>query len=452
MELFVRICVLLKGGGYKLDQVLLSRTLVMERSDNPTQRQGNPRTRVSLKEPMMIALETLRTHKLRSFLTLLGVILSVSTLIVVVSLVEGTNKYVADKVANFGANVYLILQYPIISSRETRLRLERTNRKITWEDYEYLRDSMRLADAVGLQVNGSGKAKYGSESIDGVDVRGVTANMGDIDIEEAAMGRYITDSDNEHRANVTMIGTEVAKRFFSGLDPLGRSIYIDGESFEVVGVAKEMGSAFGQSQDNFVYIPIQTYRKIHGSNDSMDINVKALSANLMQVSEDEARVLMRARRHTRPKDPDSFAINEPSALMDLWQSITGGLASGSIGVVLIFMVIGGIVIMNIMLASVTERTREIGVRKSVGATRRDVLLQFLVETGVMSAMGGVVGILVAVVISFVISSFTPFPMSLPFRWVVLAILIASAIGVFFGVYPAYKASKLDPIEALRFEI
>lgn len=411
-----------------------------------------PRRGVSLREPMLIALETLRSHKLRSFLTLLGVILSVSTLIVVVSVVEGTNKYVADKIANFGANVFLVMQYPIVTSREAFVKLQRTNKKITWEDFEYVRDNMTLAKAVGLEVRRQGKVKYKTESIEDIEVRGVTANIGEIDVEEPATGRYVTDPDNEHRANVTMIGTDVAKRFFSGLDPLGRSIYIDGESYEVVGVAKEMGSAFGQSQDSFVYIPLQTWRKVYGSNESMNINIKALSGDLMQAAEDEARMLMRARHHLGAKQEDNFGVVEPSALMDLWQSLTGSLANASIGVVLIFMAIGGIVIMNIMLASVTERTREIGVRKSVGATRQDVLLQFLIESGVMATIGGLLGIIAAVVISFAISHLTPFPMSLPIRWVFAAILVATLIGMIFGVYPAYKASKLDPIEALRFEI
>lgn len=418
----------------------------------PEDRIPTPRRGISLREPMLIALETLRTHKLRSFLTLLGVILSVSTLIVVVSLVEGTNKYVADKIANFGANAYLVMQYPIVTSQEVFVKLQRTNRKITWDDYEYVRDNMTLAKAVGLEVRRNGNVKYQAQTVEDINVRGVTANIGEIDVEEPAVGRYITDPDNEHRANVTMIGTDVAKRFFAGLDPLGRSIYIDGEAFEVVGVAKELGSAFGQSQDSFVYIPIQTYRKIYGNNESMNINVKALGPELMSASEDEARLLMRARRHLDAKQADSFGIVEPSALMELWQNLTGSLARGSIGVVMIFMVIGGIVIMNIMLASVTERTREIGVRKSVGATRRDVLLQFLIEAGVMATIGGVLGILVAVGISFAISHFTPFPMSVPLIWVLIAVTIATGIGMIFGVYPAYKASKLDPIEALRFEI
>jgi putative ABC transport system permease protein len=411
-----------------------------------------PARRLSFKEPTLIALETLRTHKLRSFLTLLGVILSVSTLIVVVSVVEGTNKYVADKIANFGANVFVIMQYPIVTSREMFVKLQRTNKRVTWEDFEFLRDNMTLAQGVGLEADRNGKVKYKGEAIDDVEIRGVTANMGEIDVEEPEFGRYITDADNEHHSNVTMIGTDVAKRFFTGLDPLGKSIYIDGEAYEVVGVAKELGSAFGQSRDNFAYLPVQTWRKTYGFNESTSINIKALSAELMPSAEDEARALLRSRRHLNPKQDDNFGLIEPSALMDLWQSLTGSLANASIFIVLIFMVIGGIVIMNIMLTSVTERTREIGVRKSVGATRRDVLLQFLIESGVMAAIGGLLGVLVAMGLSFAISNLTPFPMSLPIRWVFIALFVATSIGVIFGVYPAYKASKLDPIEALRFEI
>lgn len=417
----------------------------------PATARRSGRRGVSLKEPVMIALETLRSHKLRSFLTLLGVILSVSTLIIVVSMVQGANKYVADKVANFGSNVFLVTRFPLITSAEQFVKLSRSNKNITWEDYEYVRDNMTYAEAVGLQTGRNGKVKYKTESIEDINVRGVTANMGGIDTEEPAIGRYITDADDTHRANVTMIGNDVAKRFFAGIDPLGRSIYIDGEAYEVVGVAKEMGSAFGQSQDSFVYIPIQTWRKVYGSNASMNINVKALAADLMQPAEDEARMLMRSRRHLTAKQDDTFGVIEPSAIMELYNSVTGGLASASIGIVAIFLVIGGIVVMNIMLASVTERTREIGVRKSLGANRRDILLQFLVESGVMATIGGVLGVVVAAVITFAVGHLTSFPMDLPIRWVIIGVAVAAAVGIFFGVYPAYKASKLNPIEALRFE-
>jgi putative ABC transport system permease protein len=406
----------------------------------------------SLREPALIALETLRAHKLRSFLTLLGVILSVSTLIVVVSMINGTNHYVADHVANFGANVFLVRRFPIVTSREQFVKLERRNKNVTWEDFEYVRDNMRLAKAVGLEVRRLGKVKYRTEKVDDVEVRGVTANIGEMDVEEPASGRYISDGDNEHRANVTMIGNDVAKRFFQGVDPLGKSVYIDGESYVIVGIGKVMGSTFGQSQDNFVYIPIQTYRKVYGTQESTSINVQALGPEWMQPAEDEARMLMRAHHHLAPGEEDNFGVLESSALLDLWTSLTGTLASSSVWIVSIFLVIGGIVIMNVMLASVTERTREIGVRKSVGATRKDIMLQFVIEASVMSAMGGILGVLLAAGIAFLVERLTPLPMSVPASAVAIAIVVASAVGLFFGVYPAYKASKLDPIEALRFEI
>jgi putative ABC transport system permease protein len=406
---------------------------------------------ISLKEPALIALETLRAHKLRSFLTLLGVILSVGTLIVVVSMVEGTNNYVADKIANFGSNVFLVQRFPLVTSQEQFVKLQRTNKNVTWDDYEYLRDNMSLAKAVGAESRRLGKVKYKSETIEDIQIRGVTANMGDIDVEEVEFGRYIIDADNEHRSNVTLIGTDVVKRFFEGIDPLGKSVYIDNQPYEIVGVAKEQGSTFGQSQDGFVYIPMETWRKTYGTNLSMNINVKALAADLMIPAEDEARMLMRARRHLAPGQADTFGILEPSALLDLFTTTTSLLANGSIGVVLIFLLIGGIVIMNIMLASVTERTREIGVRKSLGATRRDVLLQFLVESAIMAAIGGVLGVVFAAGIAFAISHLTPLPIHLPILWIFIAVGVATLIGVFFGVYPAYKASRLNPIEALRFE-
>ena len=234
------------------------------------------KVRISFKEPALIALETLRTHKLRSFLTLLGVILSVSTLIVVVSMINGTNRYISDKVANFGANVFQVSRFPIVTSIDEFLRLQKRNKVIGWDDYEFLHDNMQFAKTVGASVEKpQAKVKYKNDSLDQVVIYGVTANMAEMDEKEPATGRYIVDADNTHRSNVVMIGADVANRFFKSVDPMGKTIYIDGESFQVVGVAKPLGSAFGQSQDGFVVMPIQTYQKIYGSNDSIDINVQA---------------------------------------------------------------------------------------------------------------------------------------------------------------------------------
>jgi putative ABC transport system permease protein len=404
------------------------------------------------REPALIALGMMRAHKLRSFLTLLGVILSVSTLIIVVALIDGTNKYIADTVANMGSNVFLVHQYPLITDTEEFVKAQRRNKKITWEDYEGLRDNMKLAKAVGVEVRTFGTTKFENQNMQDVNIRGVTANIGQMDVEEPATGRYISDFDNDHRSMVTMIGAEVADKLFPGIDPLGKEILIDGRPFQVVGVAKRMGTMLGQSQDGFAYIPIQTYFSIYGSQASLSINVQAQSAGWMQRTEDEARAFMRARRHLQPGQEDTFGVLGSEGLMDLWHNLTGAIASASLGIVSVFLLIGGIVIMNVMLASVTERTREVGVRKSLGAKRRDILTQFLVESGVMAAMGGVIGVLVAYSLTLLVRATTSVPMLVPVSAVIISIVVSSIVGIIFGVYPAHKAAKLDPIEALRFEI
>lgn len=406
---------------------------------------------VSLREPVGVALETLRAHKLRSFLTLLGIILSVSTLIVVVALIEGTNRYIADRVANMGTNVFLVLRFPIITNVADIAKALRRNKDITWEDYVALRDTLKLPRAVGVETRRRGTVRGRGENLEDVDIRGVTANIGEMDVEEPATGRYITDGDDERRTTVTFIGKDVADRLFPGLDPIGRSLDIDGRPFEVVGIAKPLGTVFGRSQDNFVYIPIQTFLKIYGRRFSLSINVQAHGPEWMAQTQEEARVLMRARRHLKPNEEDSFGIRDAAGLMDLWKQLTGAIAASMVGIVSVFLVIGGVVIMNVMLASVTERTREIGIRKSIGARRRDILLQFLMESAVMSGVGGGIGVLLASAIALLVDSTTSVPMAVPLGAVLLALGVSTMVGLFFGIYPARQAARLDPIEALRFE-
>ena len=409
--------------------------------------------KINFREPTAIALETMRSHKLRSFLMLLGVILSVMTLILVVSLVNGVNVYFADKVANMGANVFRVNQFPIINSEEAWVKANRTNKKITWDDYELLRDNLQLPKTVAATAHHRGsKVRAEHQSIDDVTVNGMTGNYIEMAVEEVANGRFVTDSDDDHRANVGFVGSEVANHLFPGQDALGKEFFIDGHEFTVIGVGKAIGTAFGQSQDNYIYIPIHTFLKIYGENStSLSVNVQARGQEWMERSQEEASVLMRARRHIAPNAPETFGIIGSDSLMGLWKNLTGTLASGMVGLVSVFMLIGGIVIMNVMLASVTERTREIGIRKSLGARKTDILLQIMIESIVMSGIGGITGLLIAWAIAMVIKVATPVPMSVPFYAAVIAIGVSSAVGMFFGIYPARKAARLDPIEALRFE-
>lgn len=411
--------------------------------------------RLSLRDPVVIALDSLRSHKLRSFLTLLGVIIAVTALISVVSIVEGMNAYVAERVANFGANTFYISRYGIITNAKDFLEARRRNKKITFEDYAYLRDNLTLAEEVGALDGRNATVRAGRENLEDVSVRGVTGNMVNIFRETVAAGRYITESDDRRGALVAFIGTDVRERLFPQIDPIGKTVWVRGIPFEIVGIAEKVGSVLGQSRDNFVNLPLRTFLKIFGKGPPGDggltIGVRYPSPAVREQTKDQARMLLRALRHQKYDEKDTFGIVESDAVLKLWDQIFGGLASAAIGIVSVFLLVGGIVIMNIMLASVTERTREIGIRKALGARRRDILLQFLVESSVLSTLGGGSGVVLAYAIMGIVGATTSVPVRIPVGAVVLAVGVSTAVGMFFGIYPAQKAARFDPVVALRAE-
>ena len=407
--------------------------------------------RVAIGETLVLALDALRAHKLRSFLTLVGVILAVTTLVSVMSVINGLNLYVSDKVANLGANAYVIDKLGIITNYEDWIKAKKRP-EITLDDYTALSQDMHLANQVGAEEDNFSDVRYGKNMDENVNVTGVTPNYASIRDLEVANGRFFTEADEEHRAQVAFIGPEVAQKLLGGQDPIGKEIRAGQEQYQVVGVAKARGTVFGQSQDNFVLLPLGTYRKAwHAPDDSVDIFVQSPNGDMFEASEDEARSLLRARRHVPYSDPDNFAIIAPSSIMGFWNKLTGNIFAIAVSLTSVFFVVGGIVIMNIMLASVTERTREIGLRKSLGARRRHIIMQFLVESSFLAAVGGIIGIAVAVAIAALVRATTPIPITTPLNAVLISIFLATSVGLFFGIFPAMRASRLEPIEALRAE-
>ena len=407
------------------------------------------RSLVTTLETMRLALDSLRAHKLRSFLTLLGVILAVMTLVVVMSVVSGMNTYVSDKIANLGANVFIVDRFGIITSRDEFIKAQKRP-LITMEDYERLRDNMKTAKAVAALDDHQVDLRSGNEKLAGTDVMGVTPNYAEIENINVAQGRLITQSDDDHRAEVVFIGADVAAKFFPNVDPVGRTIRAETHEYQVIGVAAAIGTVFGQSQDNFMIMPIHTFAKeMHRQRDWLTLFVQAPSGEMMEATQDEARMLMRAWRHLPYEAKDNFAILGSDSIMKLWHDLTGTLAGAAIGLVSVFMVVGGIVIMNIMLASVTERTREIGIRRSLGARKKHILFQFMTESSVLAAVGGLIGVFGAYGIVLLGRATTSIPMEMQTAAVVTSLVISTLVGLFFGIFPAMRAAKLDPIEALR---
>ncbi|MGH9413056.1 MAG: ABC transporter permease [Terriglobales bacterium] len=408
-----------------------------------------------LRESIFQAWTTLWGHKLRSFLTLLGIIISIWTLVAVVSLVQGVNRYVGEKIAGLGSNVITVQQYSLEEMTDQSLfrKAQVRNRQLTMADYDFLRGHVTLAAQVAASSSRGGATlvKAGSHSMNSITVNGMTANQIDFATWKVLAGRYLTPGDVTHHRSVAFIGADLAKNLYPGIAPIGQTLNLDGHNYRVIGQASALGNIFGRSQDSFVDIPITVFQDLYGTQGSLTVSIKARSAALLPATQDQAEIMMRSYRHLHYQDADNFGIIGAGALMDLFHKVTGVIAGVMVGVAAVFLVVGGIVIMNIMLAAVTERTYEIGIRKALGARRQDILKQFLVEAAVLSSVGGIIGIACAWAFCLLLTHFTPLPFSLPWFAAVAALVIATAVGLFFGIYPAAKASKLEPIAALRAE-
>ena len=409
-------------------------------------------------EAVRIALSSLRAHKLRSFLTVLGILIGVSSVVAVVAVTEGLDGYIANQVLELGSKSFSVQQLPDIITSHAQFIEMMKRKRLTLDDMDAVRERCPSCSEVGAVVRTRRDVKRGRTLQEDVLVAGITENYSRIGtIRELSAGRQLIQDDVDSARPYAVIGNDLVEAFFGRIDPLGRTIVVDGHPLRVVGVAEPKGSIFGQSQDNFVWIPITTFQKLYGTRRSVQIQVEARSLSVFEQSQDEARLAMRIRHHLAYQDPDDFSIETGETVMDLWKSATQGIYIVTLVVTAISLLVGGVVVMNIMLVSVSERIKEIGIRKALGARRRDILRQFLVESVLLSAAGGALGVLGASVFSLVLERVLGNMMSVSFSvpirpWAVtLALTVASGVGLVAGIYPAGRAASQDPILALRNE-
>ena len=409
-------------------------------------------TTMNLSEAVAISASSLWAHKLRSILTLVGVVIGVAAVIAVVSLINGANQYVATRVFRLGADVFGLSKQPsIITNVDDWLEFQKRKR-ITYDDFEAVRGLCKSCKEIGASLGGRIEVKSGLNSLKDTNLRAWTPQMAQLYDVDLVSGRHMTEEDMRGAAPVCVIGNDLIENLMSGIDPIGKEIRWNNIPCEVIGYGSKQGSALGNSLDNWIIIPLTTYNKNYGTQqDSLRITSRAGSAAKIQDSVDEVRQIMRGRHHLAYAKPDDFAIETSDSFLSLWKDISSSFFAVMIAIASISLVVGGIVIMNIMLVSVTERTREIGVRKALGARRSDILLQFLIESSTISVIGGAIGVLCGVLVASVITWVFALPSSVQLWSVISGLIVALSVGLFFGTYPASKAAKLDPVEALRSE-
>ena len=407
---------------------------------------------VVVRDNLRLALNAISAYKLRTALTVLGLTMGVAALMTVMTLVQGANLYVEQKIANLGTNVFRLAKTPFAVVDFTVVAKALKNKNIDIQDYRAVAAECRACEEVGASASGTLSLQYGNKQTDDTSIIGYTPNMADIDTRTLDRGRYFTHGEDSHAAYVCLIGASLIDQFFPNENPLGRAIRTGSLEFTVIGTFQKLGSVLGQDQDNFVIVPLTTYLKVRGARSSLTLEIKASGGEKnFHDAQDEARVIMRSRRHDPPGKEDSFFIGTSQSYIALWQSISGSFFAVFLIVSSISAVVGGIVIMNVMLVSVTQRRHEIGLRRAVGATKADILRQFLAESLVQCLMGGAIGITAGFGCALALRTFTSFPASVKGWVALLGLVLSSAIGLFFGIYPARKAAGLDPVAALRTE-
>jgi putative ABC transport system permease protein len=405
-------------------------------------------------EGIRIALRALRDNKLRTFLTLLGNIVGTMSVIAVVSLINGIDHYVSEEVAEQGSNVFTIERinfFEAITDLDAFLEAIARNKPLRLGDVEYLRSSVPSSSVVGASIGGSDRITYRESYIDNIEIKGRSDEYPLLENAELATGAHLSRLEVQHSRAVAVIGWDVYEHFFHGRDAIGRKVRIGNRHFTIIGVVKDLGTVLGSSRNRFVYVPITTFLKTYGSRRSVDIKIRAADIRLMQQAIDEATMAMRIRHRLRPLEENDFSVTTSQQLISLWKKISQAIFSALIFIVSISLVVGGIVLMNVMLVSVTERTREIGVRKALGARRSNIVWQFIVESITLSLIGGAIGIFLGFTIAAIISLVSPLPYLIAPWSIVAGLVVTFCIGLIFGTYPANRAARLDPVVALHYE-